>query len=257
MEVAFDEDEQTAQDYSIVIDNPPGDAYNPEEWRKFFFDNFDEAQVTVCTIAVDNDLLVRTLVERRETLRKIEMSVEPGTSLDTLTLARIAAKQENERRFVGRVMAAVVPGIPELFSRLVVLAAKVQGLAQQDYPAKHVFITFETEAAQRRVLLALSVGSMDVMRNKKTAVADPKYLFRGEKILSVKEPDEPNTVRWQDLNEGKSKAARLDDIGYSRRHCGHCFPCPVLQWSLGNHCCVCYLHFQQVCIYCTIRNATR
>jgi hypothetical protein len=201
MEVAFDEDEQTAQDYSVVINNPPGDAVNPEEWRKFFFDNFEGAEVIVCTIAVDNDLLVRSLVERREILRRIEMSVEPGTSLDTLTLARIAAKQENERRFVGRVMAAVSPGIPELFSRLVVLTAKVQGLAQQDYPATNVFITFETEASQRRVLSALSVGSMHVMRKKISAVADPKYLFRGEKLLSVKEPDEPNTVRWQDLNE--------------------------------------------------------
>jgi hypothetical protein len=200
MEVAFDEDEQSAQDYSIVIENPPGDATDPEEWRKFFYDNYDGAQVTACTIAVDNDLLVRSLVERREKLRQIEMSVEPGTSLDTLTLARIAAKQERERRFVGNLLAGVSPGIPELFSRLVVLTAKVQGLAQQDYPASNVFITFETEAAQRRVLSALSVGSMDVARNKKTAVADPKYLFRGEKLLSVKEPDEPNTVRWQDLN---------------------------------------------------------
>jgi hypothetical protein len=201
MEVAFDEDEQSAQDYSIVIENPPGDATDPEEWRKFFYDNYDGAQVTACTIAVDNDLLVRSLVERREKLRQIEMSVEPGTSLDTLTLARIAAKEERERRFVGQLLASVSPGIPELFARLVVLTAKVQGLAQQDYPASNVFITFETEAAQRRVLSALSVGSMDVARNKKTAVADPKYLFRGEKLLSVKEPDEPNTVRWQDLNE--------------------------------------------------------
>ena len=30
--VVFDEEEQTAQDYSIVINNPPFDAYDPEEW---------------------------------------------------------------------------------------------------------------------------------------------------------------------------------------------------------------------------------
>ena len=201
MEVAFDEDEQTAQDYSIVIENPPGDATDPEEWRKFFYENFDGAHTTAVTVAVDNDLLVRSLVERREKLRQIEMLVEPGTSLDTLTLARIAAKQERERRVWGRLLAKFVPGIPELFARIVVLTAKVQGLAQQDYPASNIFVTFETEAAQRRVLSALSVGSLDVARNRTQVLKDPKYLFRGEYVLSVNEPDEPNTIRWQDLNE--------------------------------------------------------
>lgn len=30
MEVKFDEDEQTAQDYSIIISNPPHDANDPK-----------------------------------------------------------------------------------------------------------------------------------------------------------------------------------------------------------------------------------
>ena len=64
MEVQFDEDEQTAQDYSIIINNPPDDATDPEEWKEYFKAAFD-AHVTGCTVAVDNDILVRTLVERR------------------------------------------------------------------------------------------------------------------------------------------------------------------------------------------------
>ena len=90
--------EQTAQDYSIVIENPPGDATDPQEWHDFFRQAFG-AHVTACTVAVDNDLLVRSLVERREKLRQIEMMVEPGTSMDTLTLAGIAANLERRRRF--------------------------------------------------------------------------------------------------------------------------------------------------------------
>ena len=199
MEVAFDEDEQTAQDYSVVIANPPGDATDPEEWHLFFRAAFD-AHVTACTVAVDNDLLVRSLVERREKLRQIEMLVEPGTPLDTLTLAGIAAKQERERKFFGHLLALIVPGIPELFARLTVLTAKVQGLAQQDYPATNVFVTFETEQAQRAVLSAYNFGSLDIQRNHVSKIHNPRHLFRGQYILNVKEPDEPNTVRWQDLN---------------------------------------------------------
>ena len=46
-EVVFDEDEQTAQDYSLRVTNPPPDATDPEEWRRFFMENCDGAQVTV------------------------------------------------------------------------------------------------------------------------------------------------------------------------------------------------------------------
>jgi Calcium-activated chloride channel len=201
MEVKMDEDEQTAQDYSIVVENPPGDATDPEEWKQFFDATFG-THVTACTVAVNNDLLVQSLVERREVLRKIEMMVEPGTAMDRLTLAGIAAKEEFDRRFVQNLVAKVVPGLPELFARLVVLTAKVQGLAQQSYPATNVFVTFETEADQRRVLQALQCNSqMDRIRNNTNAAIDPRHLFRGTKLLSVAEAEEPSTIRWQDLNE--------------------------------------------------------
>jgi Calcium-activated chloride channel len=201
MEVKMDEDEQTAQDYSIVVENPPSDATDPGEWKEFFDTTFG-THVTACTVAVNNDLLVQSLVERREVLRKIEMMVEPGTAMDRLTLAGIAAKEEFGRRFVQSLVARLVPGLPELFARLVVLTAKVQGLAQQSYPATNVFVTFETEADQRRVLHALQCNSqMDRMRNSTKAAKDPRHLFRGTKLLAVAEAEEPSTIRWQDLNE--------------------------------------------------------
>lgn len=201
MEVKYDEDEQTAQDYSIVITNPPHDANNPEEWRDYFRDTFDGAHTTCCTIAVDNDLLVKSLQERRECMRKIEMLVEPGTSLDDLTLARIGAEIERGRNWFQNLLAMVLPGIPELFGKATVLAAKIQGLAQQDYPVNNVFISFETEEAQRKVLTALSVGAIAANHNTvRVHRHNPQYLFRGDRVLRVKEPDEPSTVRWRDLN---------------------------------------------------------
>jgi hypothetical protein len=200
-EVAFDEDEQTAQDYSVIVTNPPPDAKDPEEWRSFFAETCG-AELTVCTIAKDNDLLVRTLVERRERLRTIHNMQEPGSSMKMLDLARVAAEQERYRGFWGRVLASLVPGLPEHFARVVALDAKVEGLAQLAYPATNIFCVFETEADQRRVLKTLSVGKIKSDRNDAKALSDSKYLFRGKFVLAVEEPDEPNTVRWQDLNAG-------------------------------------------------------
>jgi hypothetical protein len=198
-EVKFDEDEQTAQDYSVVIINPPGDATDPEEWAAYFARAFD-AHVTGCTVAVDNDILVNALVQRREKMRMLELLVEPGTSLDIVTLAGIAASVERSRSFFQSVLALVAPGIPEIFSRMAVLTAKVQGLAQLSYPVTNVFITFETEASQRRVLQALSVGQSAIDLNRASSVGDAKYLFRGTLVLSVHEPEEPDSIRWEDLN---------------------------------------------------------
>lgn len=35
-EVRFDEDKVTSTDYSVIVKNPPKDAYDPDEWRDFF-----------------------------------------------------------------------------------------------------------------------------------------------------------------------------------------------------------------------------
>jgi len=186
----------------VVIHNPPRDATSPEEWREYFRDAFG-AYVTACTVAVDNDLLVRYLVERRELLRQVEMRVEPGTALDKLTLAGISAAEERQRSWWKWIVAKyVAPGIPELFARIVVITAKLQGLVQQEYPATNVFVTFETEADQRRVLAGLNYAAMDILSNRKGAAAKREHLFRGQRLLSAAETEEPNTIRWQDLNTG-------------------------------------------------------
>jgi hypothetical protein len=35
-EVRFDEDKVTSTDYSLLVKNPPKDAYDPDEWRDYF-----------------------------------------------------------------------------------------------------------------------------------------------------------------------------------------------------------------------------
>ena len=193
-EVIFDEDEQTAQDYSVQITNPPRDAHDPEEWRTYFRKNFDGAQVIVCTCAVENDLLVKSLVKRRELIREIH-SMRPGKSLDAVELARAAAQIERDRGFKAHLKAKILPGMPELYSQLVSLVSKVQGLSQLEYPVTNVFLTFNTEEDQRNVLQKLSKA-----RTNASGTAHSRLSFRGTYVLNAVEPEEPSTIRWQDLN---------------------------------------------------------
>mmetsp|Transcript_9293 Transcript_9293/g.15873 ORF Transcript_9293/g.15873 Transcript_9293/m.15873 type:complete len:1352 (-) Transcript_9293:1785-5840(-) len=196
--VEFDEQEQTAQDYSIEISNPPKDATEPEEWKKFFESRFG-VHTTCCTVTIDNDLLVKALAERREVLHQIEEKIKEGAAANTLSLSEYAAKVEHRRGLIGYIKSRISPGIPELVDRLTVLNQKIQGLAQQNYRATKVFCTFETESMQRDIISEMKVGPMTAHMNSVHAI-NPNLLFRGEIVLDVREAEEPSTIRWMDLD---------------------------------------------------------
>lgn len=208
--IQFDEDEQTAQDYSILISNPPPKANDPDVWRRFFETNFPGVKCAAVTCAVNNDLLVRALVARREVLRMMELQLDPGTAMDIDHLALLAAKAARKNKgVIKRIMAIFMPGLPELLSRLVALNTSIKGLAQLGYPCTNVFVTFESEADQREVLGKLSVGHWHIRQNNTKVLEAENYLFQG-RLLHVSESVEPNSVRWQDLNA--TVAERTDQM---------------------------------------------
>ena len=135
------------------------------------------------------------------------MKLDPGTPLGAENLERLAIETKENRSLSQRFSAIFSPGIPELVYQINRLTFKIQRLAQfvDPYRVTRVFLTFETEEDQRRVLSALSVGSFQASSNNKKGVPPshgvPKeHLFRGIYVLEVNEPDEPSTIRWADLN---------------------------------------------------------
>jgi len=193
IEVVFDEDEQTAQDYSIVVNNPPADATDATEWKQYFRKKFGVV-ATVCTIVTDNDDLLKNLVLRREVLQQIKSKIGPSEPLDIDNLARLASEIVGKRNCVHTMFAKVFKGVPELVAYMQVLDLKINDLAAQHRNVTTVFITFETEAAQRKVLSIMKTSEQ----------YDARYCFR-EDFLDVEEPAEPSSIRWQDLNESGSK----------------------------------------------------
>jgi len=189
-EERFDDDQQTAQDYSIVIRDPPTNAHDPEEWKDFFQSKFDGAHVSCCTVVVENDELVKTLVERRELLLTIRRELPQGVSLDPENpekLATYADEYKKEKK------CRIFNGIPEHYEKLIKLEDTIKKLSGKDYPVISVFITFENERTQRRVLSLMN----------KATNPGPKYYFNGDRLLRVEEPAEPSSIRWKDLSENR------------------------------------------------------
>lgn len=207
-EVELDEAVQTTTDYSIGIDNPPADAYDPEEWRDFF-SNFG-AHVTCCTVAIDNERLTYKLVARRKLLSELEMLLPPGMKFNQHNLQEAV---ENAipipwyMSFMKSDAAALKKKIDTLTDQLIELGKEHNDVVE-------VFVTFETEQAQRQVLEAFSIPKIDVMLQRKNSLL-PEHLFRGKHVLDVREPAEPSAVRWQDLDEGLLTKALQRTVSFS------------------------------------------
>jgi hypothetical protein len=83
------------------------------------------------------------------------------------------------------------------------LTARVQGLAQQEYGVKNVFVTFAKETSKNRILDQFAIGDWAIRRNDvahANKTGKGKLCFEGKVLLKCRHPDEPLTIRWKDLN---------------------------------------------------------
>ena len=213
-ETLFDIGKQTSTDYSVVVQNPPPDAYDPDKWREFF-SQFAEKQVSCVTVALNNDQLLRKLLTRRVFRRNLRAQLHKNINIDDedevrVAIAQIHKEQELESKgFLA--LACDCFGIcqilhlfnlflpPEtLVDKLVKITSEIEELEKLRYNVTQVFVTFETEEGQRSCLTALSVSKIALWCNR-TDTLPPSAIFEG-RVLDVSEPKEPNTIRWLDLH---------------------------------------------------------
>jgi hypothetical protein len=148
--------------------------------------------VVYVTVALDNDGLVQALSERRALLQQASFKrIEETINLEQLQEISKSLAHTNKL----------------LYKKLKRMNETCRELLQQSYPASAVFVAFQTEECQRRVLKALSVGSIYVATNDSSHIEDPNHVFRGKLVLDVEEAVEPSAIRWKDLN--KSMTASL------------------------------------------------
>jgi len=213
-ETLFDIGKQTATDYSVVVKNPPPDAYDPDQWREFFAP-FAEKQVTCVTVALNNDVLLRKLLTRRVFRRNLRAQLPKNVDIDNEDEVRVAVAQINrEQEMEPKGFFALVChcfcicqilhlfnlflSADSLVDKLVKITEEIKELQIAKYKVSEVFITFETEEGQRNCLTAFSTSKLNVWFNNIDGVA-PRTVFEG-RVLKVSQPEEPNTIRWLDLH---------------------------------------------------------
>ena len=181
----FDDAQLTTTDYAVEVVNPPKDARDPEEW-KTFFEQF--GQVASITVALDNEELITALLLRRGYIIKLEDLQPAGVKVDVTNLA-------------SAVETAMASNAKTLKKNIEAIDKKIaDDLSKRHYDVSNVFVIFEMEDDQQKALQQMSVGGVHVMMKNNKAVSE-NVRFRGEHILKVREPPEPSSVRWRDLDE--------------------------------------------------------
>lgn len=198
-EVAFDEAEQTAADYSVEVENPPVDAINPDEWRTFF-QQF--GHVTVCTVALDNENLIDHLVQRQKKLLQIDLLLPPKLELDVQRLHELVPQCSPVPAW--KKLLLFQKDAPSLLKEINKLDHDIEEMSRKRYHVSNVFISFETERAQRKALTCLTHRRLDIWLNTGDSIPEP-FRFRGKHLLVVREPAEPSSIRWDDLDDSPVK----------------------------------------------------
>lgn len=151
------------------------------EWKEFF-SQFGE--VVYCTVALDNQDLVKALVRRRVLLQQVMFQMPRGDE----NYANAPLQTVPESLLKSR-LAKMIDQINTQCRKL---------LTDQTYSASDVFVTFETEQAQRAALKALSVGGVTLLKNRVSDLPS-NHVFRERFVLNVVEAKEPSVTRWKDL----------------------------------------------------------
>ena len=208
-EARMDEDVLTADDYSLLVTNPPADAYDPDEWKEFF-EQFAEKQVTLVTVALDNEVMLKKLVQRRAQVENLRKLLPKGVNLDDeimvqAALSKLVEEQKGiNRNCFGKLFESFLRStgllIPAetLVGVISRLDQEIKELQTRQYNVSSVFITFETEEGQHKAFSALSPDTVNTLKATKKGVP-LKHYFR-KTLLQIDQPADPSSVRWLDLS---------------------------------------------------------
>jgi hypothetical protein len=226
---ALDESEQTAQDYSVIIEDPDGDKTNPDEWKAWFEERFGAGTVFMVTVCLDNGPLLRLFQKKR--FLENEMMLEAAddaqyahhkrrsSKVDKALVDELEGKKKDKSCFKRAMEFLGLDPTMEYFTlQLLKVNQKIAELKDTKHKAVKVFIIFNTEHTQRECLNSMCVGRIPAAFDWKNQL-DPKFLFDGN-LMAITEAPEPSTVIYENLHEGVWEHAKQQVISWFCLGCG-------------------------------------
>jgi hypothetical protein len=199
--IKVDEMQQTPSDYSIMIDDPPLDAYDPKEWIGYF-GRFGE--VVGVTILVNNGDLLERLAKRQYLKILVEgmdgMKFMPGISQQYRALLNSMRIGLDKIHYI------------EQYQRN---EMAIESLMQQTYQVTSVFVTFEHEAHHRKALKTLQQGVLPAALDIAIGLPDDMLFRAGTEeahVLALREAPEPSEILYQHAGTASSEQRSMQQL---------------------------------------------
>lgn len=143
-------------------------------------------------------------MERRLLLIQLETLLKPGVRFNKHDLDHAVENAEVDTSSWWQKLLFGTGEAADIRAKIRALDEEINDLsdlAKHNYVVSEVFVTFESEASQRRALRALSVSTLaPAMATIGRVVLPDNLLFRGRHLLRVTEAPEPTAVRWEELD---------------------------------------------------------
>eukprot|EP00752_Nemacystus_decipiens_P004462 g4075.t1 len=202
---SIDTAQQTPQDYTVCIHSPPRapGLSDPDTYYQKFRAHGEIAFITIC---LSNGILLKTVAKKRVIEHKI---------LALNAKADLAAREGNAEsmRMANRTTADLKAWQAWLQGKLGLFATKdyletalkdikerLKGLSQRHFDPKRVYITFQTEQAQRSCLKAVETGLWEEqMANFRGKEVNQEAVIGG-RVCRIDEAEEPSDVLWENID---------------------------------------------------------
>lgn len=189
--------------------SPPTDAYDPTEWRYFCEQHAKQNDVVACTIILDNDQLISSLINRRVCRHELKRLFPYEDIDDEETFNEVLKHHIKERNQMKMFLSYILRPIfqplnmflpaEKLVEKIKMHTKNAKELQKKEYNVRTIIITFDSETSQRNALESLRVGD-NLIRLQRTKGIDEDKLFRGELLLKVERPVEPGALRYRDMS---------------------------------------------------------
>lgn len=148
-------------------------------------------EVAACTIALDNEPLVKALIYRRQLISQIQEMLPSIEDFDIDDLQSNVEMCEPVPKWKQFLFGAATP--ESVYISILKQEGVVADLSNKVYKVASIFITFQTQDQQQRVLDALTVPTL------RRGLLPEEYKYEGITLM-VHQPAEPSSIRWDDLN---------------------------------------------------------
>ena len=140
-------------------------------------------------------------MDRRKLFQRLIDKLPLGESLNERQLDTVLDQLPDESSYFKLMLFDKT----KIYKTVTRLEEKIKELSEKTVAVSTVFITFNTEQNQREVLEKMNIPCY----NRKNL--DERYQFEatdGKKtVLKISEPDEPSSIRWNDLDESLKVSA--------------------------------------------------